>query len=178
MTVAGVLTRLESCIPAIRRYAYALLGNRQDADDLAQDCLVRALSKLHTYRDEADIRVWLFAIMHNLFITHVRRIGVRPVCEPLDEIHESAMSMCPDQENSLQCRDFVRGLRLLPVEQRTVVLLVSVEDLSYAEVAGVLGVPIGTVMSRLSRGRARLRELIETAEIGTLPVSATSDSLE
>jgi RNA polymerase sigma-70 factor (ECF subfamily) len=72
----------------------------------------------------------------------------------------------PDQESGQQCRDLVRCLRLLPVEQRTVVLLVSVEDLSYAEVAGVLGVPLGTVMSRLSRGRARLREMIRPEKIG------------
>jgi len=165
MIIAGLLTRIESCIPALRRYAYALLGSRQDADDLVQDCLVRALSKLHTYRNEADIRAWLFTIMHNLFVSHVGRIRARPACEPLDQTHESAMSICPGQEDGLQRRALIqallRGLKRLPAEQRSIVLLVSIEDLSYAEVASVLGVPIGTVMSRLSRGRARLRDMID-----------------
>jgi RNA polymerase sigma-70 factor (ECF subfamily) len=164
MNVASSLTSIESCVPALRRYAHTLLGGRQHADDLVQDCLVRSLSKLHTHRDDADIRAWLFTIMHNLFISHARRIRTRPVGEPLDAIHEAAMS--PDQENSPQCCDLVRVLKRLPVEQRTVVLLVSVKDLSYAQTASVLGVPIGTVMSRLSRGRARLRETIESGEVG------------
>src|SRR4051812_50118906 len=82
MTVSGVLTRIEGCIPALRRYAAALLRNREDADDLVHDCLVRALDKLHTRRDEADVRAWLFAIMHNLFISQLRRAKARPAGEP------------------------------------------------------------------------------------------------
>jgi RNA polymerase sigma factor (sigma-70 family) len=175
MTVAGSLVRIESCIPALRRYAYILLGGRQDAGDLVQDCLVRALSKLHTHRDDADMRAWLFTIMHNLFISHARRIRTRPVREPLDEIHEAATIISRDQENGLQCCDLVRVLKRLPVDQRTAVLLVSVEDLSHAQIASVLGVPMGTVMSRLSRGRARLGEMIKSGEVGALPLTSDSD---
>jgi RNA polymerase sigma-70 factor (ECF subfamily) len=94
----------------------------------------------------------------------LRRAKARPAGEPLDESHEAAMSMRPDQENSLQWRDLIRGLNALPVEQRSVILLVSVEDLSYAEAANVLGIPIGTVMSRLARGRERLRQMTEEGE--------------
>ena len=119
MTVSGALTRIEACIPALRRYAAALLRNREDADDLVHDCLVRALDKLHTRRDDADVRAWLFAIMHNLFISQLRRAKARPAGEPLDETHEAAMSMRPDQESSLQWRDLIRGLNALPVEQRS-----------------------------------------------------------
>lgn len=164
VTVNGVLTRIEACIPAMRRYAAALLRNREDADDLVHDCLVRALDKLHTRRDDADVRAWLFAIMHNLFISQLRRDKVRPSGEPLDESHESEANVRPHQESSLQWRDMVRGLNQLPVEQRSVILLVSVEDLSYAETAQVLGIPVGTVMSRLARGRERLRQLTEEGE--------------
>ena len=160
-----VLTRIEACIPALRRYAGALLRNREDADDLVHDCLVRALDKLHTRREEADVRAWLFAIMHNLFISQLRRAKTRPGGESLDESHEASMSMAPDQETSLHVRDVIDGLSRLPVEQRTVILLVTVEDLSYAETAQVLGVPIGTVMSRLARGRERLRQLLEEDEV-------------
>ncbi len=159
--MTGVLTRIETCIPALRRYAVALLRNREDADDLVHDCLVRALDKLHTRRDDADVRAWLFAIMHNLFISQLRRAKVRPAGEPLDETHEAAVSLHPDQERGLQWRDLIRGLNQLPIEQRSVILLVSVEDLSYAETAQVLGIPVGTVMSRLARGRERLRQLLD-----------------
>jgi RNA polymerase sigma factor (sigma-70 family) len=164
VTVTGVLTRMEACIPALRRYATSLLRNREEADDLVHDCLVRALDKLHTRRDDADVRAWLFAIMHNLFISQLRRKKSRPASEPLDETHESAMSLRPDQESNLQFRDLVAALNRLPVEQRSVVLLVTVEDLSYAEAASVLGIPVGTVMSRLARGRERLRQMTEEGE--------------
>ena len=109
MAVSGTLTRIEACIPALRRYAAALLRNREDADDLVHDCLVRALAKLHTRRDDADVRAWLFAIMHNLFISQLRRAKARPAGESLDETHEAAMSLRPDQENSLQWRDLIRA---------------------------------------------------------------------
>jgi RNA polymerase sigma factor (sigma-70 family) len=165
VTVSGVLTRIEACIPALRRYATALLRNREDADDLVHDCLVRALDKLHTRRDDADIRAWLFAIMHNLFVSQLRRQKSRPTGEPLFETHENLMSLRPDQESNLHFRDLVDALNRLPEEQRSVLLLVSVEDLSYAEAASVLGIPIGTVMSRLARGRERLRQMTAGEEV-------------
>jgi RNA polymerase sigma factor (sigma-70 family) len=163
MAEAGVLTRIEESIPALRRYAWALLRHRDDADDLVHDCLLRALDKLHTRRDDADVRAWLFTIMHNLFVSQHRRRKVRPTSEPLDDSHEAAASIRANQEDKLHWRDLLRGLALLPEEQRSVVLLVSVEDLSYAETAAVLGVPIGTVMSRLARGREKLRLLTDAA---------------
>lgn len=160
---AGVLAAIEACIPALRRYAVALLRSRDEADDLVHDCLARALDKLHTRREEADIRAWLFTIMHNHFISQVRRRRSRPAPEPLDDSHEKAAGQRATQEDALLWRDLQRGLALLPEEQRSVILLVSVEDLSYTEAAQVLGVPIGTVMSRLARGRDRLREHIGQA---------------
>ncbi len=158
MSDPGVLARIEACIPALRRYATALLRNREEADDLVHDCLVRALDKLHTRREEADVRAWLFTIMHHHFISQVRRRRARPTPELLDESHDGAVAMRPVQEDALHWRDLQRGLALLPEEQRSVILLVSVEDMSYAEAAQVLGVPVGTVMSRLNRGRERLRQ--------------------
>jgi RNA polymerase sigma-70 factor (ECF subfamily) len=157
--VSGVLSDMEACIPALRRYASSLLSGRQDADDLVHDCLVRALERLHTRREDVAIRVWLFAIMHNLFISQLRKAKVRRRIEPLDEGSVAELGVRATQEDRLQWRDLLRGLDSLPEEQRTVVLLVSVESLSYAEVASVLGIPIGTVMSRLARGRERLRQV-------------------
>lgn len=156
-----MLARIEGCIPALRRYATALLRSRDEADDLVHDCLVRALDKLHTRRDEADVRAWLFTIMHNLFVSQFRRRRARPAAESLDESHDAVSPIAPDQESALHWRDMLRGLEQLPADQRSVLLLVSVEDLSYAETAAVLGVPVGTVMSRLSRARERLRQLTD-----------------
>jgi RNA polymerase sigma-70 factor, ECF subfamily len=157
-TVSNVLGQIEACVPALRRYAVGLLRSRDEADDLVHDCLVRALDKLHTRCEELEVRPWLFTILHNLFISQLRRRGSRPQSESLDEIHESAHSQRPSQEDGLQWRDLLRDLQRLPEDQRSVLLLVSVEDLSYAQAAAVLGVPIGTVMSRLARGRERLRQ--------------------
>ena len=162
MSAPGDIEKIEQCIPALRRYAWTLFRHRDAADDLVHDCLVRALDKLHTRRDDADVRAWLFTIMHNLFVSQHRRRRSRPMTEPLDDDHEVAASLRPTQEDGLLWRDMLRGLDRLPAEQRSVVLLISVEDLSYAETAAVLGVPIGTVMSRLARGRERLREYTDS----------------
>ena len=157
--VVRPIVRIEDCIPALRRYALALLRDRDRADDPVHDCLVLAIGKQHTRRDDADMRAWLFTILHNVFISQRRRQNIRPDAVLLDETHSQSASLRASQEDRLLWRDMLRGLQLLPEEQRSVVLLVSVEDLSYAETAAVLGVPVGTVMSRLARGREKLRQL-------------------
>ena len=154
--MAEVLSRIEACIPALRRYAHALLRNPQDADDLVHDTLLRALSKLNTRREQGDVRSWLFAIMHNLLVSQVRREKIRAAFEPAVHGNQTVQG---GQEEGLRWAELMRKLNCLPEEQRLVILLVSVEDLSYAEVARVLRIPVGTVMSRLARGRERLRQM-------------------
>jgi len=153
-----VLSDIEACIPALRRYALALLRSRQDADDLVHDCILRALERLHTRREDVEMRVWLFAIMHNLFVSQLRRMTRRRRNETAMD-GEVEIGVGATHDDRMHWRDMLRALNALPDEQRTVLLLVTIEDLSYAEVARVLGVPIGTVMSRLARGRERLRQL-------------------
>lgn len=126
------------------------------------DCLVLAIGKAHTRRDDSDLRAWLFTILHNVFVSQRRRQNIRPDVVVLDETHGESASQRAGQEDRLEWRDMLRALDRLSEEQRVVVLLVSVEDLSYAETAAVLGVPVGTVMSRLARGRERLRQLTGT----------------
>jgi RNA polymerase sigma-70 factor, ECF subfamily len=150
---------IEPHIPALRRYAWALLRDDQSADDLVQDCLERALSRWHLRRRDGNLRAWLFAILHNRFISDRRRDARRGLPRPLDEGAEAAAAS--DTESAVARRDLLDALALLPEEQRAVVLLVGVEDLSYEEAARALGVPIGTVMSRLSRGRDKLRRYID-----------------
>lgn len=159
--MAGILSKIESCIPSLRRYAYALLRSSPDADDLVQETLLRALDGLHTLRGEEDVRPWLFAIMHNTFVNHRRRARVRSGLVPLAHADDVALGRPGGQEDRLHWRDLVQALACLPDDQREVVLLVSVEDLTYAETARALDVPIGTVMSRLARARERLRRTIQ-----------------
>ena len=155
--VTGTVEVIESCIPALRRYAGALLRDRQDVDDLVHDCLVRALDRLHTRRDDGEMRPWLFAIMHNLYVSRVRRRQTRGEAEPLDDVVESSVGVGARQEAHVETREVMAAVRRLPEDLRGVLLLVTVEDLSYAETARVLDIPIGTVMSRLSRARERIR---------------------
>jgi RNA polymerase sigma-70 factor (ECF subfamily) len=146
-------------IPRLRRYARALTGNRDAADDLVQDTLERALSRSALFRPGADARAWLFSIMHNTFVNGVRSPAASRTTALADNAHEPiARDMAHD---GLILRDIERALGLLPPEQRAVVLLVGLEELSYEATARVIGAPLGTVMSRLSRGRERLRTLLD-----------------
>ncbi|HEU4352947.1 MAG TPA: sigma-70 family RNA polymerase sigma factor [Burkholderiales bacterium] len=148
--------RLVELIPRLRRYARALVGDRSTADDLVQDTLERAWAKLHLYRRGTDLRAWLFTVMHNV---HVNRVRSSRATDPLgDEIPELAQRA--PQSDALLVRDLDRAIAQLPAEQRAVLLLVTLEEMSYDEVARTLGIPIGTVMSRLSRAREKLRAMM------------------
>jgi RNA polymerase sigma factor (sigma-70 family) len=149
---------LLSCLPRLRRYARALAGNRDDADDLVQDTLERAWAKSGLWRGVADMRAWLFGIMHNLHADGARRPRLATVALDADT-PEPAVAAA--QGERLAVLELHAALEQLPVEQKEIVLLIALEEMSYADVAQTLGIPIGTVMSRLSRGRERLRALME-----------------
>ena len=146
-------------IPQLRRYARALTGDYTAAEDLVQDTLERAWKRIGQWRLGSDLRAWLFTIMHNLYVNQLkadsRKQGQPPEQATLD------LSVRPTQEDRLELRDLNKALRRLSNEQREVLLLVGLEQMSYEEVAKVLGIPIGTVMSRLSRGRDQLRAMME-----------------
>jgi RNA polymerase sigma factor (sigma-70 family) len=148
--------RLVELIPRLRRYARALVGERTNADDLVQDTLERAWAKLHLYRRGTDLRAWLFTVMHNV---HVNRIRATRNADPLDE-DMPELAQRATQSDGLVVRDLDRAIARLPADQRAVLLLVTLEEMSYDEVARTLGIPIGTVMSRLSRAREKLRALM------------------
>jgi RNA polymerase sigma factor (sigma-70 family) len=150
---------IEPHIPALRRYAWALVHDAAEADDLVQDCLEHVLTAWHQRRPDGNVRSWMFAILHNLYISSVRRRARQGVRVGLDGIEASPYP--GGQESHLALRDVLAALDQLPEEQKAVLLLVGVEDLSYEDAAMVLGIPVGTVMSRLSRGRERLRVLVE-----------------
>ncbi|WP_422010548.1 sigma-70 family RNA polymerase sigma factor [Reyranella sp.] len=151
---------LEPLIPALRRYAYALLRDHDAADDLVQDTLERALSRWALRRSDGDLRAWLFTIQRNLYVSALRQGQRRGAHVELDEA--TTPSTVAQQESGIEVQDILAALDQLPEEQKSLLLLVGVEDLSYDDAAKVMGVPAGTVMSRLSRGRQRLRALLET----------------
>jgi len=144
-------------IPRLRRYARALVGDRYIADDLVQDTLERAWNKFYLWRQGSDLRAWLFTIMHNVFVNQARRRRYE-IEQAMDEL--PAVAVRATQGDQLELEDVDRALRSLSLEQREVVLLIAVEQLTYDEVGRALGIPIGTVMSRLSRGRERMRQLL------------------
>jgi RNA polymerase sigma-70 factor (ECF subfamily) len=152
--------QIEELLPRLRRYSRALCGSREAADDLTQDTLERAWLKRAQWQPGTNLRAWLFAIMHSVFINGVKR--VRPT-ESLEALGDAAPQPegAARAESGVQLSEMAAALRRLPDEQREVVLLVGLEQFSYAEAAEALGVPMGTVMSRLSRGRERLRDLLE-----------------
>jgi len=156
--VAELRALIEAQIPRLRRYARALTGDRSSADDLVQDTLERALSRFHLWRHGSDLRAWLFTIMHNIFVNQVRsRLRHRHESLESDAALDAMQAPEPDW---LQLRDLDSALAQLPHEQRTVLLLVGLEQFTYEEAARALQIPIGTVMSRLSRGRERLRSVL------------------
>ena len=159
---------IEPLIPALRRYAWALCRDQHAADDLVQDCLERALSSWLLRRPGGNLRSWLFAILHNGFVSGRRQAARRGAPIGLDE-RASELGQPAAQESTVAMGDLLAALDALPDEQRAVLLLVGVEDLTYGEAARVLDVPIGTVMSRLSRGRERLRRVMDGERPGVAP---------
>jgi len=154
------LDQLEGWVPNLRRYARALLRDTERADDLVQDCLERAISRRHLWKEDGNTRAWLFTIMHNIHANNARRLATRPLDAPLED-HAARLVDQPNQPGQLVRRELAQALEQLPREQRQVILLVALEGMSYGEVAETLGIAQGTVMSRLSRGRERLRRIIE-----------------
>lgn len=149
---------VEPHIPALRRYAFALTRDHAAGDDLVQDCLERAIGRWYLRRPDGDVRAWLFSILHSLFVGGLRRDRRRGWHEPVEDWHAEEAG---GQEAALLGRDVLRCLQALSPEHRAVLLLVGVEGLSYETTGQVLGVPIGTVMSRLSRAREQLHRLME-----------------
>jgi len=154
---------LIAAIPRLRRYARVLTGTPHRADDLVQDTLARAWAKRKLWRVGSDLRAWLFTIMHHLHVNQ-RAAAWREVKNiSLDGEGEYDVVSHEAQEerylSRIELREVMQRVSRLPPDQREILLLVAVEELRYHEVAAVLGIPIGTVMSRLSRARHKLRRM-------------------
>jgi len=167
---------IEREIPRLRRYARALTRSTDRADDLVQETLLRAVAKAHLWQQGTDIRAWLFTIMHNQYVNMVRRAIREEATVDIEQL-SSSLAATTDPTASRQLRELERALGRLPGEQREVILLVGLEGLSYETAAQILGVPVGTVRSRLSRGRDALRRLMDLPD-GSHPASAAARKRE
>jgi len=156
---ADVERGIVQAIPALRRYAYGLTGNWEAADDLAQDCLERAMRKSHQWRRHGSIKAWLYQIMYRQFLNRQRLARPRYAETEPDEL-AAPSSWATSQEQHMACDDVISALQALPERQRAAMFLVSVEGYSYDEVASMLSVPIGTVRSRLARARESMRSML------------------
>lgn len=161
-------------IPRLRRYARALTRDSVRADDLVQNCIVRAIAKQHLWQPGTDLRAWLFTILHNQHVNDIRQT-VREGAQVSFEDMEPVLTAKERATSALQLRDLQRAIAQLPAEQHQVILLVGLEALTYEEVASIVEVPIGTVRSRLSRGRNNLRRLMGLDAHHTTAHSRTVD---
>ena len=154
---------IECVLPNLRRFARSLTHDAVDAVDLVQECLARALGKLQLWKVGTDLRAWLFRILHNEYVSQIRRAARQGTAVDWSE-YESSLTYAPDQIDHLEIRDLVRALTSLPEEQRTAVLMISLTS-DYYEAAAACKVPVGTIRSRLSRGRKTLRALMSVAPL-------------
>ena len=154
---------LQEQIPRMRRYALSLTRNHDRADDLVQSALVRAIAKQHLFKPGTNLRAWLFTLLHNQHVNEVRRSVNQGVSINIEDASKDLVAVADTSAPRL-LKELDEAIGRLPIEQRQVILLVGLEGMAYEEVAAILMVPIGTVRSRLSRGRAALRQLMEIDE--------------
>ena len=159
---------VEGEIPRLRRYARALTRRADRADDLVQETLVRAIAKSDLWQAGTDIRAWLFTIMHNQHVNMVRRAMRDEATVDIEQMSSSLVAIT-DPTASRQLHELDTALARLPADQREVILLVGLEGMSYEAAAQILDVPVGTVRSRLSRGRDALRQLMDMPEMTRTP---------
>jgi RNA polymerase sigma factor (sigma-70 family) len=157
MTSQTVIDELAEHIASLRRYAFALTGGQQEAEDLVQDTLVRAIAAARSFRVGGNLRAWLFSIMHNAFVSGIRQRRP-PIVELNDEA--AAVAQAPAQLIRLEVGDVLAALARLPEAQRAALSLIALEDFSYEQAARIQGIPLGTLMSRLARGREALRRMM------------------
>ncbi|HET7412766.1 MAG TPA: sigma-70 family RNA polymerase sigma factor [Pararhizobium sp.] len=155
-----LLDEIEACVPSLRRYARALTHDADLADDLVQDCLERAIRKRSLWRPTGPVKAWLFRILLNIYRNDLRRSRRRPASVSMEMMTNEPQAHAP-QPARLALAETARAMQMLVPEQREALLLVALEGLSYSEAAGVLDIPLGTLMSRIGRARAALRAMTD-----------------
>ena len=152
---------LARCLPALQRFAFTLTRSQDRASDLVQDCVERCLRKQHLF-DGQNLRSWMFTVCRRVFLNQIRHEKTRGIAVDIEDAPQSEIAISAFQEDQMHYHDVVQSFRTLPMNDKVVLSLVAIEGLKYEEVAELLEVPVGTVRSRLSRARSRLREMLES----------------
>ena len=150
-------------LPAMRAFAISLTRDLTAADDLVQDCLLRALEKQHQLQPDSNLRAWLFTLMHNLYVNQIRQLTRQPDTYCWSD--ESSSDNDPEPELLARHQQLQQQMSQIPFAQREVLALVVLEGFSYQQVANILAVPIGTVMSRLARGKGQLKTILSEKKL-------------
>lgn len=161
MSATFTADELNNVLPALRRFALSLTRDPESADDLVQDSVERALRKAHYYEPGTNFRSWIFTLCRRLFLNDVRKQKTRGVSVDLDDSPQGALSSPASQEKIHECREVLERFETLPVRDREIISLIAVDGMKYAEAARQLKTPVGTIRSRLSRARMRLKDLTE-----------------
>lgn len=161
MTNSEFQKNLLAELPHLRRFARALSGDASLADDLVQDCVERALKKQHLYDSDRPLRAWLYAILRNIHISHWRKASPWGHLKNIDDLEGFEGAVEAEQEHNMSLSLVTGALDQLQPQHREVLVLISLEEVSYREAAEIVGVPIGTIMSRLSRARSNLQKILE-----------------
>jgi RNA polymerase sigma-70 factor, ECF subfamily len=161
MTTTTFRRDLITELPYLRRFARGLCGDVALADDLVQDCVERALVKSHLYDPGRPLRAWLYAVLRNIYVSNWRRNAKFTGAKDLDDLQGFEGAIPPEQESNFSVALITDALDTLPAAQREVLILISLEEMTYQQASEIIGVPIGTVMSRLSRARAHLQNILE-----------------
>ncbi len=161
MTTATFRKDLIVELPYLRRFARGLCGDVSLADDLVQDCVERALMKSHLYDPARPLRAWLYAVLRNIYVSNWRRNAKHNGMKDVEELQGFEGAVPPEQEQNFSVALISDALNTLPAQHREILILVSLEEMSYQQASEIIGVPIGTVMSRLSRARAHLQNILE-----------------
>lgn len=172
MSATFTTAELSDALPALRRFAFSLTRNEDDADDLVQDSVERALAKAHYFEAGTNLKSWLFTLCKRLFLNQMRRRQTQGHAIDIDDAPQSKIAEDASQEISAECRETLERFETLPMRDKVVLSLIVVEGVKYEEAAQILDVPVGTIRSRLSRARARLKELNQQPTIQPFPKAA------
>jgi RNA polymerase sigma-70 factor, ECF subfamily len=149
---------LLAAIPSLRAFAVSLCGNAERADDLVQEAITRAITRIDLFEPGTKIQAWLFTILRNHFYSELRK-RAREV-QDTEGTYAATLTTLPDQEEKVAHQDLLAALQKLPPDQREVLLLVGAQGLSYEEAAEIMGVAEGTIKSRVHRARATLAQVL------------------
>ncbi len=172
MSATFTASELNDVLPALRRFAFSLTKNEDRADDLVQDSVERALLKAEYFEPGTNLRSWMFTVCRRIFLNQIRKQKTQGVSVDIEDAPQTKLSAAASQDMTLACKEMLTAMEKLPMRDKIVLSLIVVEGMKYDEAAEVLDVPIGTVRSRLSRARTRLKELIEEGSAETTDLAA------